>query len=170
MKKALYLIIHLAVASLAGVAAAATVELMPDIGAMTGQGYNSAGRLAGDGITGDDVKNWLGSRADGWYTTTGNGDMRWGNATSNTEDQTINLPSMPGTAGVCFGLKMTIENIQDYSGLSFSMNLTPSGTTGTYTYSVWYETRDGEWWNSARERGTMTAPPGTFTMTSRKTS
>ena len=77
MKKALYLIIHLAVASLAGVAAAATVELMPDIGAMTGQGYNSAGRLAGDGITGDDVKNWLGSRADGWYTTTGNGDMRW---------------------------------------------------------------------------------------------
>lgn len=48
MKKALYLIIHLAVASLAGVAAAATVELMPDIGAMTGQGYNSAGRLAGD--------------------------------------------------------------------------------------------------------------------------
>ena len=39
---------------------------------------------------------------------------------------------------------MTIENIQDYSGLSFSMNLTPSGTTGTYTYSVWYETRDGE--------------------------
>lgn len=144
MKKALYLIIHLAVASLAGVAAAATVELMPDIGAMTGQGYNSAGRLAGDGITGDDVKNWLGSRADGWYTTTGNGDMRWGNATSNTEDQTINLPSMSGTAGVCFGLKMTIENIQDYSGLSFSMNLTPSGTTGTYTYSVWYETRDGE--------------------------
>ena len=144
MKKALYLIIHLAVASLAGVAAAATVELMPDIGAMTGQGYNSAGRLAGDGITGDDVKNWLGSRADGWYTTTGNGDMRWGNATSNTEDQTINLPSMNGTAGVCFGLKMTIENIQDYSGLSFSMNLTPSGTTGTYTYSVWYETRDGE--------------------------
>ena len=144
MKKALYLIIHLAVASLAGVAAAATVELMPDIGAMTGQGYNSAGRLAGDGITGDDVKNWLGSRADGWYTTTGNGDMRWGNATSNTEDQTINLPSMPGTAGVCFGLKMTIENIQDYSGLSFSMNLTPSGTTGTNTYSVWYETRDGE--------------------------
>ena len=134
-----YLIIHLAVASLAGVAAAATVELMPDIGAMTGQGYNSAGRLAGDGITGDDVKNWLGSRADGWYTTTGNGDMRWGNATSNTEDQTINLPSMSGTAGVCFGLKMTIENIQDYSGLSFSMNLTPSGTTGTYTYSVWYE-------------------------------
>ena len=125
MKKALYLIIHLAVASLAGVAAAATVELMPDIGAMTGQGYNSAGRLAGDGITGDDVKNWLGSRADGWYTTTGNGDMRWGNATSNTEDQTINLPSMSGTAGVCFGLKMTIENIQDYSGLSFSMNLRP---------------------------------------------
>ena len=98
MKKALYLIIHLAVASLAGVAAAATVELMPDIGAMTGQGYNSAGRLAGDGITGDDVKNWLGSRADGWYTTTGNGDMRWGNATSNTEDQTINLPSMDKAA------------------------------------------------------------------------
>lgn len=144
MKKALYLIIHLAVVSLTGVATAATVELMPDIGSMTGQGYNSNGRLSGGSITGDDVKNWLGSRSDGWYTTTGNGDMRWGNATSTPEDQTINLPSMNGTAGVCFGLKMTIENIQDYSGLSFSMNLTPSGTTGTYTYSVWYETNDGE--------------------------
>ena len=151
MKKALYLIIHLPVASLAGVAAAATVELMPDIGAMTGQGYNSAGRLAGDGITGDDVKNWLGSRADGWYTTTGNGDMRWGNATSNTEDQTINLPSMSGTAGVCFGLKMTIENIQAYEGLTFSFSLTPPGTGPTFTYSLWYETADGEFVNLCKE-------------------
>lgn len=36
---------------------------------------------------------------------------------------------------------MTIENIWD---LSFSMNLTPPGTSGTYTYSVWYEAKDGE--------------------------
>lgn len=146
MKKALCIIIHLAVASLAPVATAATVELMPDIGTMTRQGYNSAGRLAGSGITGNDVKNWLGnsSRADGWYTTTGNGDMRWGNATSNPEDQTINLPGMSGTAGCSFGLKMTITNIQDYSGLSFSMTLNPSGNSGSFTYSVWYETKDGE--------------------------
>lgn len=143
MKKLLYMICAGA-AALAAMAAAATIELVPEIDTITGQGYNSSGRLSGDGITGNDVKNWLGSRNDGWYTTTGNGDMRWGSASANPEDQTISLPSMPGTAGVCFGLKMTIENIQDYSGLSFSMNLSPSGTGGTYTYSVWYETNDGE--------------------------
>ena len=55
MKKALYLIIHLAVASLAGVAAAATVELMPDIGAMTGQGYNSAARKDEEAIPAEEV-------------------------------------------------------------------------------------------------------------------
>lgn len=131
-------------ASLAAMAAAATIQLVPEIETVTGRGYNSSGRLAGSGITGDDVKNWLGSRSDGWYTTTGNGDMRWGSASANPEDQTINLPSMPGTAGVCFGLKMTIENIQDYAGLSFSLNISPTGTGGTYTYSVWYETGDGE--------------------------
>lgn len=131
-------------ASLAAMAAAATIQLVPEIETVTGWGYNSSGRLAGSGITGDDVKNWLGSRSDGWYTTTGNGDMRWGSASANPEDQTINLPSMPGTAGVCFGLKMTIENIQDYAGLSFSLNISPTGTGGTYTYSVWYETGDGE--------------------------
>lgn len=131
-------------ASLAAMVAAATIQLVPEIETVTGRGYNSSGRLAGSGITGDDVKNWLGSRSDGWYTTTGNGDMRWGSASANPEDQTINLPSMPGTAGVCFGLKMTIENIQDYAGLSFSLNISPTGTGGTYTYSVWYETGDGE--------------------------
>lgn len=131
-------------AALAATAAAAVIQLVPEIETVTGQGYNSAGRLAGSGITGDDVKNWLGSRSDGWYTTTGNGDMRWGSASANPEDQTISLPSMPGTAGVCFGLKMTIENIQDYAGLSFSLNISPTGTGGAYTYSVWYETMDGE--------------------------
>ena len=143
MKKILYMICT-GVAALTAMAAAATIELVPDIDTITEQGYNSAGRLSGNGITGDDVKNWLGSRNDGWYTTTGNGDMRWGSASANTEDQTISLPSMPGTAGLCFGLKMTIENIQDYSGLSFSLNVSPTGTGGTYTYSVWYETKDGE--------------------------
>lgn len=131
-------------AALAATAAAAVIQLVPEIETVTGQGYNSVGRLAGSGITGDDVKNWLGSRSDGWYTTTGNGDMRWGSASANPEDQTISLPSMPGTAGVCFGLKMTIENIQDYAGLSFSLNISPTGTGGAYTYSVWYETMDGE--------------------------
>ena len=77
MKKTLC-IICLGLAGLAATASAATVELMPDIASITGQGYNSAGRLAGNGITAADVKNWLGpaGRADGWYTTTGNGDMK----------------------------------------------------------------------------------------------
>ena len=70
--------------------------------------------------------------------------MRWGQASANAADQTITLPNMNGTAGVCAGLKMTIENIQAYSGLTFSFSLTPPGTGPTYTYSVWYETMNGD--------------------------
>lgn len=145
MKK-LLCTICLGIASLAASVSAATIELMPEITTITGQGYNSAGRLANNNITAADVKAWLGpaGRADGWYTTTGNGDMRWGQASVNAADQTISLPNMPGTAGVCAGLKMTIENIQAYSGLTFSFSLTPPGTGPTYTYSVWYETTDGD--------------------------
>ena len=145
MKK-LLCTICLGIASLAASVSAATVELMPEISSITGQGYNSAGRLANNNITAADVKAWLGpaGRADGWYTTTGNGDMRWGQASANAADQTITLPNMNGTAGVCVGLKMTIENIRAYSGLTFSFSLTPPGTGPTYTYSVWYETTDGE--------------------------
>ena len=145
MKK-LLCTICLGIASLAASVSAATVELMPEISSITGQGYNSAGRLANNNITAADVKAWLGpaGRADGWYTTTGNGDMRWGQASANAADQTITLPNMNGTAGVCAGLKMTIENIRAYSGLTFSFSLTPPGTGPTYTYSVWYETTDGE--------------------------
>ena len=145
MKK-LLCTICLGIASLAASVSAATVELMPEISSITGQGYNSAGRLANNNITAADVKAWLGpaGRADGWYTTTGNGDMRWGQASANAADQTITLPNMPGTIGVCAGLKMTIENIQAYSGLTFSFSLTPPGTGPTYTYSVWYETTDGD--------------------------
>ena len=145
MKK-LLCTICLGIASLAASVSAATVELMPEISSITGQGYNSAGRLANNNITAADVKAWLGpaGRADGWYTTTGNGDMRWGQASANAADQTITLPNMNGTAGVCAGLKMTIENIQAYSGLTFSFSLTPPGTGPTYTYSVWYETTDGD--------------------------
>ena len=137
MKK-LLCTICLGIASLAASVSAATVELMPEISSITGQGYNSAGRLANNNITAADVKAWLGpaGRADGWYTTTGNGDMRWGQASANAADQTITLPNMPGTIGVCAGLKMTIENIQAYSGLTFSFSLTPPGTGPTYTYSV----------------------------------
>lgn len=145
MKK-LLCTICLGIASLAASVSAATIELMPEITSITGQGYNSAGRLANNNITAADVKAWLGpaGRADGWYTTTGNGDMRWGQASVNAADQTISLPNMPGTSGVCAGLKMTIENIQAYSGLTFSFSLTPPGTGPTYTYSVWYETTDGD--------------------------
>ena len=144
MKKILCTIC-LGMAFLATSVSAATIELMPEITSITSQGYNSAGRLANN-ITAADVKAWLGSagRADGWYTTTGNGDMRWGQASVNAADQTITLPNMNGTAGVCVGLKMTIENIQAYSGLTFSFSLTPPGTGPTYTYSVWYETTDGD--------------------------
>ena len=145
MKK-LLCTICLGIASLAASVSAATIELMPEITSITGQGYNSAGRLANNNITAADVKAWLGpaGRADGWYTTTGNGDMRWGQASANAADQTITLPNMNGTAGVCAGLKMTIENIQAYSGLTFSFSLTPPGTGPTYTYSVWYETMNGD--------------------------
>lgn len=119
---------------------------MPEITAITGQSYDSAGRLANNTIKAADVKGWLGraGRADGWYTTTGNGSMSWGKASVNTANQTISLPNMPGTIGVCAGLKMTIENIQAYSGLTFSFSLTPPGTGPTYTYSVWYETMNGD--------------------------
>ena len=145
MKK-LLCTICLGIASLAASVSAATVELMPEISSITGQGYNSAGRLANNNITAADVKAWLGpaGRADGWYTTTGNGSMSWGKASVNTANQTISLPNMPGTIGVCAGLKMTIENIQAYSGLTFSFSLTPPGTGPTYTYSVWYETMNGD--------------------------
>ncbi|MCC8149796.1 PEP-CTERM sorting domain-containing protein [Akkermansia sp.] len=145
MKKTLWSIC-IGLAGLAAAASAATVELMPDIESIARQGYNSSGRLAGNGITATDVKSWLGSssRADGWYTTTGNGDMNWGQASVNTGNQSITLPNMNGTAGVCAGLKMTIENIQTYEGLAFSFTLTPPGTGPTFTYSLWYETTDGD--------------------------
>lgn len=145
MKKTLWSIC-IELAGLAAAASAATVELMPDIESIARQGYNSSGRLAGNGITAADVKSWLGSssRADGWYTTTGNGDMNWGQASVNTGNQSITLPNMNGTAGVCAGLKMTIENIQTYEGLTFSFTLTPPGTGPTFTYSLWYETTDGD--------------------------
>lgn len=145
MKKTLWSIC-IGLAGLAAAASAATVELMPDIESIARQGYNSSGRLAGNGITAADVKSWLGSssRADGWYTTTGNGDMNWGQASVNTGNQSITLPNMNGTAGVCAGLKMTIENIQTYEGLTFSFTLTPPGTGPTFTYSLWYETTDGD--------------------------
>lgn len=145
MKKTLWSIC-IGLAGLAAAASAATVELMPDIESIARQGYNSSGRLAGNGITAADVKSWLGSssRADGWYTTTGNGDMNWGQASVNTGNQSITLPNMNGTAGVCAGLKMTIDDIRAYDGLTFSFTLTPPGTGPTFTYSLWYETTDGD--------------------------
>lgn len=136
--------ILLATASFLYAASAATIQLMPDITGIEEAGYSTAGRLTGSGITAADVAGWLGSRADGWYTTTGNGDMRWGSTTANPADQTLNLPSMNGTQGCCAGLKMTIDNIQDYSSLTFSFSLTSPSTASTYTYSLWYETSDGE--------------------------
>lgn len=145
MKKTLYLI-GLGVAALSASASAATLHLMPEITGITGKGFNTAGRLTGSGITGNDVKNWLGNSSvtDGWYSTTGNGDMQWGKASVNVTNQTVTLPNMSGTQGVCAGLKMTMENIQAYSGLTFSFSLTPPGTGPTFTYSVWYETTDGD--------------------------
>lgn len=145
MKKTLCTI-FLGLAGLAATAFAATVELMPDIENITGQGYNTAGRLTGNGITAADVKGWLGSasRADGWYTTTGNADLKWGKASVNTATQSIILPNMNGTKGVCVGLKMTIDNMQAYDSLTFSFSLTPPGTGPTFTYSLWYETADGD--------------------------
>lgn len=77
--------------------------------------------------------------------------MKWGQASVNTANQSITLPNMNGTAGVCAGLKMTIENIQAYEGLTFSFSLTPPGTGPTFTYSLWYETADGEFVNLCKE-------------------
>lgn len=39
---------------------------------------------------------------------------------------------------------MTIDNIQAYDGLTFSFNLTPPGIGPTFTYSLWYETTNGD--------------------------
>ena len=60
MKK-LLCTICLGIAALAASVSAATVELMPEISSITGQGYNSAGRLANNNITAADVKAWLGT-------------------------------------------------------------------------------------------------------------
>ncbi|MBS6780239.1 hypothetical protein, partial [Akkermansia sp.] len=59
MKKILCTIC-LGMAFLATSVSAATIELMPEISSITGQGYNSAGRLANNNITAADVKAWLG--------------------------------------------------------------------------------------------------------------
>lgn len=116
-------------------AAAATLQLMPEITDIAGNGFSTAARLPGSGITENDVKNWLGagSVTDGWYSTTGNGDMQWGKASVNVSNQTVMLSNMNGTQGVCAEWKMTMENIQDYSGLTFSFSLTPPGTGPTFT-------------------------------------
>lgn len=131
---------------LAASASAATIQLMPEITGITKKGLSTGGRLPGNGITAADLKNWLGSGSvtDGWYSTTGNGDMQWGSASVNTANQTVSLPNMNGTQGVCAGLKMSIDNLQAYDGLTFSFNLTPPGTGPTFTYSLWYETADGD--------------------------
>lgn len=152
MKKILCTV-FLGVAALVASTSAATVQLMPEISDITGKGLSTAGRLAGNGITSADVKNWLGSSSvtDGWYSTTGNGDMQWGKASVNAADQTVTLPNMSGTQGVCAGLKMTIDNIQAYDGLTFSFSLTPPGTGPTFTYSLWYETADGGMVNLCKE-------------------
>lgn len=145
MKKTLCTI-FLGVAALVASASAATIQLMPEISGITGKGLSTAGRLPGNGITSADVKNWLGSSSvtDGWYSTTGNGDMQWGKASVNVDNQIITLPNMNGTQGVCAGLKMTIDNMQAYDSLTFSFSLTPPGTGPTFTYSLWYETADGD--------------------------
>ena len=152
MKKTLCTI-FLGVAALVTSASAATIQLMPAISGITGKGFSTAGRLPGNGITSADVKNWLGSSSvtDGWYSTTGNGDMQWGKASVNVANQTVTLPNMNGTQGVCAGLKMTIDNMQAYDGLTFSFSLTPPGTGPTFTYSLWYETTDGDIVNLCKE-------------------
>ncbi|MEG0587143.1 MAG: PEP-CTERM sorting domain-containing protein [Akkermansia sp.] len=124
---------------------AATIQLLPSITGVTAAGYNSGGQLPGDGILGSDVKGWLSSRSDGWYTTTGNHDMNWGSVTANIENQTLNLPNMKGTNGVCAGMKLTFNNLNSYSDMTFSFNLTPA-TTGpaACNWSLWYETKTGD--------------------------
>lgn len=150
-------------AGLAVTASAATVELIPSIEDISNQSpYNSADRLTTANITAADVQAWLGttSRSDGWYTTTGNGQMNWGQASVNVADQSIILPNMSGVGGVCAGLKMSIDNIHAYDGLTFSFSLAPPGQAPVYTYSLWYETIDGTIENLCK--GTRGADPSVW--------
>ena len=123
-------------------AATVQVDLMPPITGMTGAGHG--GSLVDSDIKASDVKSWLSLRNDGWYTTTGNGDMKWGSASVDVDTQTIKLPNMNGTKGVCAGLKLTVDDIQNYSALTFSFDLMPPGAAPEYTYSIWYENSGGD--------------------------
>ncbi|MEG1740321.1 MAG: hypothetical protein RR250_03250 [Akkermansia sp.] len=129
-----------------GVQAATTISL-PGLKTVTDSEFNSTttGLLTNNNITGASVKGWLSSRNDGWYTTTGNTDMRWGSVTANITNQTLNLPNMNGTDGVCAGMKLTLNNLSSYSDMTFSFNLKPS-TTGPAAciWSLWYETKTGD--------------------------
>ena len=70
--------------------------------------------------------------------------MRWGSATVNTTDQTVSLPNMNGTAGVCAGLKLTVPDMGAYEDMSFSFTLTPpSSGAANHTYSIWFGNKDG---------------------------
>ncbi len=120
-------------------AQAATVELLPPLSSIAAAGYNSSGRVCSNSITAADVKGWLGARNAGWYTTTGNADMQWGYVSVNAAAQTMTVPNMNGTAGVCAGLVLNIGDFSQYENLTMSFNLTPPGTGPTFTWSIWYD-------------------------------
>lgn len=141
-------------------ASAGTVQVFSPLTTINALGYNSGGRLCNTSLTGSDVSAWLSGQADGWYTTTGNNDMRWGYASINATAQSLSLPNMNGTAGVCAGQKLTVNDLDAYTDMTFSFTMTPPSSTGSsYTWSLWYETTTGSTVEIAKNsKGSFTTP------------
>lgn len=148
------------VSLVAAEASAGAVQVFSPLATMNALGYNSGGRLCTTSLTGSDVSGWLSGQADGWYTTTGNNDMRWGYASIDAAAQSLSLPNMNGTAGVCAGQKLTVNGLDAYTDMTFSFTLTPPSSTGSsYTWSLWYETTTGSTVELAKEsKGSFTTP------------
>lgn len=142
------------------VASAGTVQIFSPLATIAALTYNADGRLCNTNLTGNDVSGWLSGQADGWYTTTGNNDIRWGYASIDAAAQSLSLPNMNGTAGVCAGQKLTVNGLDTYTDLTFSFTLTPPSSTGSsYTWSLWYETTTGSTVELAKEsKGSFTTP------------
>lgn len=141
-------------------ALAGTVQIFSPLATITARTYDAGGRLCNTNLTGSDVSGWLSGQADGWYTTTGNNDIRWGYASIDATAQSLSLPNMNGTAGVCAGQKLTVNGLDAYTDMTFSFTLTPPASTGSsYTWSLWYETTTGSTVQLAKEsKGSFTTP------------
>ncbi len=100
--------------------------------------------ICNDTIDAEDITSWLQEKDNGWYTTTGNGDTRWDNATVDAQRRILRLPNMKGTDGVCAAQKIVISDLEKYQDATFSFSLLPAGPETLYTWSLFYENKEGK--------------------------